>query len=132
MLAFHPKASSKMNSVIPMGQGPWRRIACLTLMSPNSYAVFRGFYFTATSELFPPSMFGISLSFELIELVGQQDLTSWRAYPHIHVASSHEFLCLLQRFRSCGASKIDARKLIVSADQELELRRASHAKRPLQ
>jgi hypothetical protein len=77
-------------------------------------------------------MFGISLSFELIEVVGQQDLTSWRAYSHIHVASSHEFLCLLQRFRSCGASKIDARKLIVSADQELELRRANHAKRPLQ
>jgi len=38
----------------------------------------------------------------------------------------------IQRFRSCGASDIDARKLIVSADQELHLRRASHARRPPQ
>ncbi|SRR5579871_6458306 len=90
------------------------------------------FDFTATSQLLPPSMFGISLSFELIELIGQQDLTSWRAYSHVHVTSSQEFPSLLQRFRSCGASDIDARKLIVSAGKELQLRRTSHARRPPQ
>jgi hypothetical protein len=36
-------------SVIPTGYGPWRRIACSTMMSPSSYAVFRGFAFIAGS-----------------------------------------------------------------------------------
>jgi len=117
-----------MNSVIPVGHGPWRRIACSTMMSPSSYAVFRSFTFVAASQLLAPWTFGFSLSFKLIELVGQQDLTSWRAYSHVHIASCHEFPRLLQRFRSCGASNIDARKLIVSADKELQLRRASHAR----
>ena len=87
---------------------------------------------SAMGQLLPPWTFHVSLSFKLIELIGQQDSTSWRAYSHVHVTSSHGLLCLLQRLRSCGASNIDARKLIVSADQELHLRRASHARRPPQ
>lgn len=67
-----------------------------------------------------------------IELIGQQDLTSWRAYSHVHVALSQELLCLLQCFRSRGTPHIDARKLIVPADQELQLRRANHAGRLLE
>jgi hypothetical protein len=47
MLAFHPYASSKMNSVIPRGHGPWRAIARSTMMSESSYAVFRDFAFIA-------------------------------------------------------------------------------------
>ena len=101
-------------------------------MSPSSYAVFRSFTFIAASQLLGPWTLGVSLSFKLIELIGQKDLTSWRAYSDIHVTSSQELLCLLQRFRSCGVSIIDARKLIVSADQELHLRGASHARRPPQ
>jgi hypothetical protein len=66
---------------------------------------------------------GVSLSVELIELVGQQDLAAGRGYPHVHIAFLQKLLCLLQGRRRRVAAKIHAAKSIVSADQVLQLRR---------
>ena len=69
---------------------------------------------------------------QLIELIGQQDSTSRRAYSDVAVTSPQQLLCLLQCPRSRGTSNIDARKLIVPAHQILQWRRASHARGPPQ
>jgi hypothetical protein len=75
----------------------------------------------------PPDL-GVSLAFKLLEIIRQQDLTSRRANFHFHVTSGQQLLCVLQRFRSCGMTNIDARELIAPADQEFQLLGLSHAK----
>jgi hypothetical protein len=47
----------------------------------------------------PAWAFSVSLRFELIELIGAQDLSSRRAYSHVHIASIQELLCVLQLTR---------------------------------
>src|SRR6266567_1568243 len=66
---------------------------------------------------------GASARFELIELIGQQDLAAGRGYPHVHIPVLQELLCLLQGGRRRLATEIHAAKSIVSADQVLQLRR---------
>src|SRR5690242_4991635 len=108
-----------MNTVIPTGHGPWRTTARSTIMSQSSYAVFKGFAFIARLAACRRGCLTFRLSSKLIELIGQQDLTSWRAYSHVPGPSPPQLLCLLQRFCSRRTSNIDARKLIVPAHQVL-------------
>ena len=117
-----------MNKVIPEGHEPSKALACSTIMSLSSYAVRSGLEFIGWALL----GWGFSLRFKLIELIGQQNATSWRAYSHVDIALPQELLCLLQRFSSRGTANIDPRKFVVPADQELQPRRANHARQPPQ
>src|SRR5579871_3330824 len=117
-----------MNNVIRSGHGPWRTTARSTIMSQSSYAVFKGFVFIARLAACRRRSLTFRLSFKLIEIIRQQDLTSRRAYFHVHVAPGQKLLCVLQGFRSVGMTNINVRKLIAPADQEFQLRGASHAR----
>src|SRR5581483_1057567 len=72
------------------------------------------------------------LSFKLIEIIRQQNLTSRRAYFHVGVASGQKLPCVPQGFRGRALTNIDTRKLIAPADQEFQWRGASHARAPSQ
>src|SRR5579871_2859879 len=101
-------------------------------MSASSYAVLRGFALMVDLASLAAIACGISLSVELLEFIRQQDLTSRRAYFHIHMPLLHQLSRLLQGGRRCRTAKIDPARWVAHTDEVLQFRRAIHARRPLQ